>query len=87
MAQKWLSNNNTSYLSEKMKILSSKTSYHMGKNQALETMPETLKTTYPSTRCIIDCTKIFCKINHYCPSKVVLTQAINTMSHTKYCLL
>ena len=25
-------------------------------------MPETFKTTYPSTRCIIDCTETFCQI-------------------------
>ena len=24
-------------------------------------MPETFKTTYPSTRCTIDCTEIFCQ--------------------------
>ena len=31
------------------------------KVEVLDTMPETFKTTYPSTRCIIDCTKIFCQ--------------------------
>ena len=31
------------------------------KIQVLDTMPETFKTTYPSTRCIIDCIKIFCQ--------------------------
>ena len=29
------------------------------KIQVLEAMPETFKTAYPSTRCIIDCTKTF----------------------------
>ena len=33
--------------------------YIAKKNQVLEAMPETLKTTYSSTRCIIDCTNIF----------------------------
>ena len=27
----------------------------------LDTMPAIFKTTYPSTRCIIDCTEIFCQ--------------------------
>ena len=31
------------------------------KIQVLDTMLETFKTTYPSTRCIIDCTEIFCQ--------------------------
>ena len=31
------------------------------KQQVLEVMPETLKTTYPSTRCFTDCTNIFCR--------------------------
>ena len=31
------------------------------KNQVLETMPETFKTTYSSPRCIIHCAKIFCQ--------------------------
>ena len=30
-------------------------------NQVLETMPETFKTSYCSTRCIKDCIKIFCQ--------------------------
>ena len=31
------------------------------KVQVLDAMPETFQTTYPSTRCIIDCTEIFCQ--------------------------
>ena len=33
----------------------------LNKNQVLETMPKTFNTTYPSTRCIKDCTKIYQK--------------------------
>ena len=31
------------------------------KSHVLKTMPETFKNTYPTTRCIIDCTEIFCQ--------------------------
>ena len=31
------------------------------KEQVVETMPKTFKELYPSTRCIIDCTEIFCQ--------------------------
>lgn len=31
------------------------------KQQARETTPECFKTTYPKTRCIIDCTELFCQ--------------------------
>ena len=31
------------------------------KEQVQETMPECFKTTYPTTRCIIDCTELFCQ--------------------------
>ena len=31
------------------------------KEQVLRTMPKTFKELYPSTRCIIDCTEIFCQ--------------------------
>ena len=31
----------------------------LSKNQVLETIPETFKTTYPSTGCIKDCTKMY----------------------------
>ena len=31
------------------------------KSAIQETMPETFKNTYPSTRCIIDCTELFCQ--------------------------
>ncbi|XP_028411611.1 uncharacterized protein LOC114534369 [Dendronephthya gigantea] len=31
------------------------------KQQVQETMPECFKTTYPTTRCIIDCTELFCQ--------------------------
>ena len=29
--------------------------------QVMDTMPESFKKTYPSTRCIIDCTELFCQ--------------------------
>ena len=31
------------------------------KEEILETMPTSFKKTYPSTRCIIDCTELFCQ--------------------------
>ena len=31
------------------------------KQQIIETMPENFRKTYPSTRCIIDCTELFCQ--------------------------
>ena len=31
------------------------------KEQILDTMPNSFKKTYPSTRCIIDCTELFCQ--------------------------
>ena len=31
------------------------------KKQVEETMPESFKTTYPTTRCIIDCTELYCQ--------------------------
>ena len=31
------------------------------KEEILETMPASLRKTYPNTRCIIDCTELFCQ--------------------------
>ena len=31
------------------------------KEQIKKTMPDTFKTTYPTTRCIIDCTELYCQ--------------------------
>ena len=56
------------------------------KNQELETMPETFKTTYPSTRCILDLPKYFVKHPRHCPPKTVPAQVISTISNTKVCL-
>ena len=52
------------------------------KNQELETMPETFKTEYPSTRCIIDCTKIFCQTPSSLSSQSSLCSSYK--HHVKY---
>ena len=53
------------------------------KEEILETMPTSFKKTYPNTRCIIDCTKLF--VNHL-PQwrpKVVYIQVTKVMLPSK----
>ena len=53
------------------------------KEEILETMPTSFKKTYPNTRCIIDCTKLF--VNHlpqWIP-KVVYIQVTKVMLPSK----
>ena len=42
------------------------------KQQIIETMPEIFRKTYPSTRCIIDCTELFCQR----PSSLTIQSAL-----------
>ena len=55
---------------------------YLQKNQVLETMPETFKTAHSSSRCIIDCTKIFCKTPLSLASQVSLCSSYK--HHFKY---
>ena len=52
------------------------------KQQIQETMPESFKNTYPNTRCIIDCTEIFCQS----PSSLIAQSALYShyKSHVTY---
>ena len=52
------------------------------KVQVLDTMPETFKATYPSTRCIIDCTEIFCQRPSLLPSQSAMYS--NYKHHVTY---
>ena len=42
------------------------------REQVDATMPVTFKSTYPSTRCIIDCTELFCQVRSSLPAQSAL---------------